>query len=191
MSRIDKVNELIELRSAEHSKERQRLDTLFDQNSFVEIRKRETEQVQVFLRNHCIKQRDIILIQRLPYNTIHLHLLPDLDAHILPVQQVNHRIAADDPFIHAGRDVNIKLKLSVYFFERKSMVFDRDLLLRTALSGNWLGGEADKKDEKSKKVIKTHTPILKHFSDDTIEKHTKNYRNCSLPGQGLYPAAQN
>lgn len=37
MSRIDKVNELIAKRSEEHSKERTRLDNLFDKNSFVEI----------------------------------------------------------------------------------------------------------------------------------------------------------
>ncbi|MBR1735438.1 MAG: methylmalonyl-CoA carboxyltransferase, partial [Firmicutes bacterium] len=37
MSRIDKVNELIAKRSEEHSTERQRLDRLFDTNSFVEI----------------------------------------------------------------------------------------------------------------------------------------------------------
>ncbi len=37
MSRIDKVNELIARRQEKHSKERLRLDKLFDENSFVEI----------------------------------------------------------------------------------------------------------------------------------------------------------
>ena len=117
------------------------------------------EQELVFLRDNGVKQRQPGFIDGVPDDLIHFHILPDLDSHILPVEQINDGIAAGDAVIHTGRRVYIEHQVGVQRGGRDAVAGDRDGLFRTGLGTDCNGECSAQQDDKQDQDL-THDAIL-------------------------------